>query len=796
MPLSSDLAIDYVNGIISYVGGFTNGIPDATYDMNAVYSYLMDVFDEPGQLDDPSPMDGLTPTNYELLYPWFIDPTSVKAFYGGAIESNGWTKFGTEHTSNIGGFGITRLKYTGDGAPSQGNDGYTDKGDILTGGTSGATGKILWADNANDVIYVRNTSATQFDDTTPENVTSTPAGWDFDLDSGDGAESGENLWSNLYSLAQIKDDTDIYLLQDDTKLTSWWADAESNHLDVLVLVKEAGTLIDSGIVWVFARQYGTLYDHFAADLSGGGRNPAPLATAVDLNNPTGWKTIATGAHSGAFTVGEVITGGTSGAKGILTSYVTDTSLDYYLVGKDLTDFQNGEVITGEDSTETATSSGAPSTTGPAANTATLAFGAVSYDLNNGNGSRPYSITIDCNTETLADVYEWLKYITRRGSTTQIGVSGSQEDGEQYVGSEVRLKTGTPAPGAFTEGATLTDQTSGATGIIVAYHSSPEDLVILSNVRGTFGATNTVSDGTNSASIDAGGVETIAPVKQSPLGTFAGGTFFGAPGVRVIDLDSGDIKAYQLIDDLGVTQQPPNEIAVAISGLTAGDRGGIFRRDGSTGPIEKDRYLGTAQAAEATTVVVGTAISSDEPAAGFVKIVDKSDAEEPEALLRYTSWTTSTFTLAADAGAGTATAGSSGDALEDTGADFGGTDDVKVGDTIVNTTTNAWGFVVSIDGTNDLTTVSAPGQTLTWTSGDGYKINVLPFATTTSDWVYVPFVAEVATASSVSNTYIYSADVYGRFVFRLKGYKPFVSDQLIGSSGLTVAAVRTEDAVVT
>jgi hypothetical protein len=793
MPLSSDLAIDYVHGILSYVGGFTNGVPDSVYDMNAVYSYLMDVFDEPGQLDDPSPMDGLTPTNYEVLYPWFIDPTSVKAFYGGAIESNGWTKFGTEDTSNIGGFGITKLTYTGDGAPGQGSDGFADKGTVLTGGTSGATGEILWADNASDVVYVRNTSATQFDDTTPENVTG--GSWDFDLDSGTGAESGENLWSNLYSLAQIKNDTDIYILQDDTKLTSWWLDAETDHLDVLVLVKEMGTLIDSGRVTVFARQANTLYDHFTASLSGGGRNPAPLATAVDLNNDTGWRTIATGAHSGAFTVGEVITGGTSGAKGILTSYVTDTSIQYYLVGKDLTDFQSGELITGESSTESATSSGGPANYGPALSTATLAFGAVSYDLNNGNGSRPYSITIDCNAETLATVYEYLKWITRRGSTTQLGVSGSQEDGEQYIGNVVRLKTGTPAPGAFTEGATLTDQTSGATGIIVAYHSSPEDIVILSNVRGTFGATNTVNDGTNSASIDAGGVGTIAPTKQSPFGTFAGGTFFGAPGVRVIDLDSGDIKAYQLIDDLGVTQNPPNEIAVAISGLTAGDRGGIFRRDGSTGPIEKDRLLGTAQSAGANTVVAGSAIASDEPAAGFVKVIDKSDPEEPEALLRYTSWTSATFTLATDAGSGSATAGSSGNALEDTAADFGVTDDVKVGDTIYNSTTGEWGFVVSIDGVNDLTTVSAPGQTLTWTSGDNYALNVLPFATTTSDWIYIPFVAQVATASSVSNTYIYSADVYGRFVFRLKGFKPFSSDQLIQSNGLSVAAVRTTDAVV-
>jgi hypothetical protein len=792
MPLSADLDIDYVNGIISYVGGFTNGIPDTVYDMNAVYSYLMDVFDEPGQLDDPSPMDGLTPTNYEILYPWFIDPTSVKAFYGGAIESNGWAKFGTEDTSNIGGFGITVLKYSGDGSPTQGNDGFTDKGVTLTGGTSTATGDILWADNTNDLIYVRNTSTTQFQD--GEAVTGT--GWNIDTDNPDGFESGESLWPNLYSLAQIKNDTDIFLVQDDTKLTSWWADAETDHLDILVLIRDMGVLIDSGNVTVFARQANTLMDHFTADLSGGGRNPAPLATSADLNNETGWRSISTAAdHSGPFTIGEVITGGTSGAKGILTAFVDDVSIDYYLVGKDLTDFQSAEVITGEDSTETATTNGAPANAGPALSTATVAFGAISKDLNNGNGAQPYSIDIDCNTELLEDVYEYLKYVTRRGSATALGPAGGTEDGEQYIGNVVRLRTATPAPGGFVEGNTLTDQTSGATGVIVAYHSSPEDIVILSNVRGTFGATNTVSDGTNSAAIDAAGVDTTTPNKQAPFGSFAGGVFFGAPGVYIQDMDSGDIKNYSLIDDLGAVQDPPNEIAVTLSGLTAGDRGGCFRRESSVLPIHKDRYLGTVQSAEATSVIVGTGINSDEPAAGVVKVVDISDEEQPEALLRYTSWATSTFTLATDAGAGSATGGSSGNDLEDTAADFGGVDDVKVGDTIVNTTTNAWGFVVEITDTENLVTVSAPGQTLTWTSTNNYKINVLPFATTTSDYVYVPFFAQVATASSISNTYIYSAGVEARFVFRLKGFKPFTSNQTVPNTGREVAAVRITDAVV-
>ena len=88
-------------------------------------------------------------------------------------------------------------------------------------------------------------------------------------------------------------------------------------------------------------------------------------------------------------------------------------------------------------------------------------------------------------------------------------------------------------------------------------------------------------------------------------------------------------------------------------------------------------------------------------------------------------------------------------------------------------------------------MASAGLYLEW--GGGQHV---PFDTTTSDDVYVPFVNQVATGTSVSNTYIYSAAVEGRFVFRLKGFKPFSSDQQIGSNGLSVAAVRTADAVVT
>lgn len=55
---------------------------------------------------------------------------------------------------------------------------------------------------------------------------------------------------------------------------------------------------------------------------------------------------------------------------------------------------------------------------------TITFGTASKDLNNGNGAVNYDVIIDCATRSLSQVYEYLKYITRRGSTTSLnGVNG-------------------------------------------------------------------------------------------------------------------------------------------------------------------------------------------------------------------------------------------------------------------------------------------------------------------------------------------------------------------------------------
>ena len=105
-----------------------------------------------------------------------------------------------------------------------------------------------------------------------------------DFESSDGLE----LWANLYTIGTQEAGTINYVIQNGAEITPWWIDG---NLDILVKVKNAGALIDYGLVTVMAREYGDENDHFLVDLSNG-RNVGSINTANDKNNNTAAGTVA------------------------------------------------------------------------------------------------------------------------------------------------------------------------------------------------------------------------------------------------------------------------------------------------------------------------------------------------------------------------------------------------------------------------------------------------------------------------------------------------------------------------
>lgn len=301
--------------------------------------------------------------------------------------------------------------------------------------------------------------------------------------------TNDDLWSNMFTLGGIESGTNMIVEQNGGIVAQYWP---AGHIDVLIRVRQAGALINSGLVTVHARELSDAFDTFEIDLSGGGRNPVPIATSNDNEN--------------------------QGAPATLASYAD----------------------------------------------VTVTFGAITRNLNNGAGARPYRVEIDCAGRPLAQVYERLKYITRRGATGLLnGVQGQlyQKADPAYVAT-----------------------------------------------------------------------------KSAPFGTFAGGTFFGAQGVWLTNLNPADVKAFQLIDGNGVAQAPPNVVGVGVTALQIGDRVGVFRLTAPGGVRNKAEYaLAAGNSSGATTLTVKAPISSDTPPAGVVAIGDD--------LYAYSSYAGSTFTLA-------------------------------------------------------------------------------------------------------------------------------------------------------
>lgn len=317
-----------------------------------------------------------------------------------------------------------------------------------------------------------------------------------------------------------------------------------------------------------------------------------------------------------------------------------------------------------------------------------------------------------------------------------------------------------------------------------------------------------------ATIDS--LRSITPVVSAPFGTFAGGKFFGAPGVAFVlaNLNSGDVQNYQLIDDLGVTQIPPNVQSVTVSNLIAGDTVAVYRRQGTF--VIKDADSGgvglntegadffvshaTANTQDAVNLQVRVAsdpIPADYPTTGKVKIKTSAGVEHR---YRYSSITqttnpSDTFVLAGGVNSGTADGGNSSNTrLHDTtGTPFASP--IEVGDYVWNETTGAVVRITNIVDNNNIDTDPLPSAD-EW-DGDTYSINRLVQTYDETDNIYVPFLEQIATATSHSASFTYSADIDVKIVVRKAGtILPFEQDSTIESTGLTVPAIRSTDDIFT
>lgn len=266
--------------------------------MNELYSEVIHFFNDPetqtlnDDFQNTTPMNAVTPTEYEIgafdaedANPWFIDPESIKHLTGGSLKTVGWTR--TVGTAA----GIIKVPYDFTST----NFVSTDLGRKVVVATDLDEGTLLYFESSgtSGTFWVRpdtNTSTDNFDNTpTAGAAVSVTGGTAVDVTMGGVAITGEMTWSNIFTIGSIKAGTQLYITQSDALISNtedsgsgaWWG---TDQIDVLILTTDQDTLIDKGLITVYGRDYGDLYDHFQVDAGAGGRNPVPMSVTADANN--------------------------------------------------------------------------------------------------------------------------------------------------------------------------------------------------------------------------------------------------------------------------------------------------------------------------------------------------------------------------------------------------------------------------------------------------------------------------------------------------------------------------------
>lgn len=265
------------------------------------------------------------------------------------------------------------------------------------------------------------------------------------------------------------------------------------------------------------------------------------------------------------------------------------------------------------------------------------------DIDNNGADEFYYSEWNLNGNSINDFYEYAKYLTRDGSVeTLYGLNGELFRG---ITHDITIDNPTGTFNAF-EPVSWT----GGTGQMLAIDSTTAGtqmwIQLLTGVAPTDG--QTITGGTSSATADVNVTVIERPISQVFVGQSTGTAIIGAYGIGI---ETDDVTNSDTLFDLTNTPvNPPNNVTFSVGGLVIGeDRVLVAPWDGvsldaeGNPAIDKDQLtLSTSlTSATETAVVVSTAIPSDTPSSGDIRVVTDSglSLEVP-----YTSYTGSTFTI--------------------------------------------------------------------------------------------------------------------------------------------------------
>ena len=243
----------------------------------------------------------------------------------------------------------------------------------------------------------------------------------------------------------------------------------------------------------------------------------------------------------------------------------------------------------------------------------------------------YYVVWDKGSQSINDLYEYTKYVTRDGTAeTLFGLSG-----ELFRGVTHQVAYGSLAGGTFVEGSSVTINAS--TAQILADDGVGEMWVQLLTGPAPASADSITQGGVTATA----GTVTERTVPNVILGQSTGSAIIGAYGVAV---EAADVTANdQFFDLANQTINPPNNVSFTVTGLVSGEDRVLVGPSGGGNDIDLNQLSlnGSLTSATTTSVVVSTAIPSDTPATGVIRVQNDDGFY---VRVPYTAYTGSTFTV--------------------------------------------------------------------------------------------------------------------------------------------------------
>lgn len=272
----------------------------------------------------------------------------------------------------------------------------------------------------------------------------------------------------------------------------------------------------------------------------------------------------------------------------------------------------------------------------------LTEGYVAIDANGDAVNEYYYSKWDRASRTMNQMYERLKWLTRRGSaSTLYGLNG-----ELLRGVTHEITTDTPT-GTFNavEGVTW----SGGTGRMLAINSTTAPtklwMQLLTGVAPT--DNQTITGSTSGATCMVNVTVTERTLSQPFCGLSTGSALIGAYGLGV---EAADLSASDRVTDLTNTvRTPPNQQTFTVNGLVSGEDA-VLVGPASGGVLQTNQFTlnGALTGASVTSVVMNQTIPADTPASTsasgnqtYLRITRANGAITKHA---FTAWSGSTFTI--------------------------------------------------------------------------------------------------------------------------------------------------------